>query len=72
MFKAAQEGQIPEEHQNRFELQDGLLIHKKEGQQHLYIPENFRLQIMQENHDTLITRHFGLEKTYDLIKRSFW
>ena len=72
MFKAAQDGQIPVEHQNRFELQNGLLIHKKEGQRHLCIPEKFRLQIMQENHDTPIAGHFGLEKTYDLIKRSFW
>ena len=32
MFQAAQDGEIPEEYQGRFELQDGLLFYKKEGQ----------------------------------------
>ena len=48
------------------------MIHKKDGQKHLCVPNGMQLQVIQENHDLPIAGHFGVEKTVELIGRNLW
>ncbi len=53
----------------RFQFQDGLLYY----QGLLYVPKGpCRLQVLQSQHDSPSARHFGYNKTMELISRDFW
>ncbi len=53
----------------RFQFHNGLLYY----QGLLYVPEGpCQLQVLQSRHDSPSARHFGYNKTMELISRDFW
>ena len=47
----------------------GLLFYKNL----LYVPDGSpRLQVLEHCHDAPMAGHFGIAKTMELVKRSFW
>ena len=54
----------------RFKIEDGILIF---GETNVYIPRDNELRclLLGEAHDTKFGGHFGIEKTYEKLKR-FW
>jgi len=59
-----------------YELQGSLLFYRAnlEGSLRLCVPdyENLRQNILHDVHDANIAGHFGFDKTYDLIQRSYY
>jgi hypothetical protein len=59
-------------HDKEFKWQDNLLFYKNL----LYVPDgSSRLQVFEHDkhcHDACMARHFGIAKTIELVKRSFW
>ena len=54
---------------DEFEFKDGLLYFKRL----LYIPSGpIRFKIIQMSHDLPAARHFGFNKTMELISQDFW
>ena len=57
------------QHYQEFKWQDGLLFYKNL----LYVPDGSpRLQVLEHCHDAPMAGHFGIAKTMELVKRSFW
>ena len=57
------------QHYQEFKWQDGLLFYKNL----LYVPDgSSRLQVLEHCHDAPMAGHFGIAKTMELVKRSFW
>uniref|UniRef100_A0A8C5LPA6 Gypsy retrotransposon integrase-like protein 1 n=1 Tax=Leptobrachium leishanense TaxID=445787 RepID=A0A8C5LPA6_9ANUR len=52
----------------QMELKDGLLVHKDK----VYVPPSMVEQVLLFHHDNPITGHGGIQKTTELIKRTFW
>ena len=53
----------------QFKWHDGLLFFKKI----LYVPDGSScFQVIQNCQDTYTIRHFGINKTLDLLTQSFW
>lgn len=61
---------------HRYSVRDGLLFFQVAAQDEprIMVPfdEGLRLLILSEHHDTLLGAHFGREKTYLSVARSFW
>ena len=57
----------------RYRINNGLLEYKGDGRTRLCIPQDpkIRMEIIQEFHDTPIAGHLGVEKTYDLVARTY-
>lgn len=57
-----------------FRLKDDLLYYISDHRELLYIPDNDTIKriLFRECHDSVLSGHFGFEKTLDLIQRSFF
>ena len=51
-----------------FRIEGGLLFHKEQ----LYAPLEFRTSCLEEAHNTPISGHLGSDKTYSVIRRTWW
>ena len=51
-----------------FCIEGGLLFHKEQ----LYAPLEFRTSCLEEAHNTPISGHLGSDKTYSVIRRTWW
>lgn len=38
----------------------------------IYVPDSIRLEVLRLCHDSLLAGHFGIEKTMNLVMRSYW
>lgn len=60
-------------HDNRFQVENGLIYEVKRGHKRLCIPRGVaRQRIMQEAHDVPLASHFGPRKTAAAVKEKFW
>src|SRR5204862_1136890 len=50
--------------------ENGLLLHKNL----IYIPQDdaIRLELLWEHHNSLLARHYGIAKTYELLSRNYY
>lgn len=78
-FAAAQE-RLRKKETAPYEIEDGLLYHKpSKGQRQLYIPDvtlpdghSLRARLLYELHDSPTAGHFGADKTYQELRRSYY
>ena len=50
----------------------GILVKVKDEQQRPVVPKEMRQKILQENHDAPTVGHVGIQRTVDLVKRTYW
>ena len=50
----------------------GILVKVEDNKQRLVVPQEMRQRILQENHDVLTVGHMGIQRTVDLVKRTYW
>ena len=69
MVKALKDSKADSVHSAKWKLQDGLLYHRDL----LYVPNNPELQwrIVEQHHDSWITRHAGRWKTLELVSQNY-
>lgn len=53
-----------------FELQEGLVYRKVDEKSLFYVPSVLEYNVIRANHDDL--GHFGVEKVYNLITKTYW
>uniref|UniRef100_A0A669B1Z3 Gypsy retrotransposon integrase-like protein 1 n=1 Tax=Oreochromis niloticus TaxID=8128 RepID=A0A669B1Z3_ORENI len=60
--------------QHRMELQNGILVRRRQVGDQLYyqlvLPQKFRAEVLSELHDKM--GHLGIERTLDLVRRRFY
>ncbi|KAL3987009.1 ubiquitin carboxyl-terminal hydrolase 12/46 [Sarotherodon galilaeus] len=60
--------------QHRLELQNGILVRRRQVGDQLYyqlaLPQKFRAEVLSELHDKM--GHLGIERTLDLVRRRFY
>lgn len=53
-----------------FEMRDGLVYRKNKNELLFYVPNDMESQVIRTYHDDM--GHFGLDKTHELISRTYW
>jgi len=53
-----------------YEMRNGLIYRKKDSKLRFYIPGKMEGHVLRKYHDEL--GHFGLEKTYNVIEKTYW
>lgn len=63
-----------EQSKNKLKLKDGYIYYETDGKQKLYVPkvEDLREQLLQEHHDSVISGHLGMDKTYHYLARNYY
>lgn len=59
-----------EQSSSKFELQDGLVYRKIDDKLLFYVPDAMVSNVIRASHDEF--GHFGTEKVYELITRTYW
>ena len=49
----------------------GILVKVEDNKQRLVVPQEMRQKILQENHDVPTIEHVGIQRTVDLVKRTY-
>ena len=49
----------------------GILVKVEDDKRRLVVPQEIRQKILQENHDVPIVGHVGIQRTVDLVKRTY-
>ena len=56
-----------------FSLRENIVVRKQgNGPELLYVPSTLRTKVLKTCHDSVFGGHYGLEKTYDLIRSTYW
>ena len=64
---------VVELQRRNFELSpQGILVKVEDDRQRSVVPQALRQKILQENHDVPTVGHVGIQRTVDLIKRTYW
>ena len=50
----------------------GILVKVEDDQRRLAVPKEMQQKILQENHDVPTVGHVGIQRTVDLVKRTYW
>ena len=50
----------------------GILVKVEDNQRRPVVPKEMRQKILQENHDVPTVGHVGIQRTVDLVKRTYW
>ena len=69
--RAILEGRSTRKRKERFKMEAGLII---VDDSRVYVPkdEALRQELLVEHHDSVLSGHLGMDKTYDLLARSFY
>ena len=50
----------------------GILVKVEDNGQRLVFPQEMQQKTLQENHDVLTIEDVGIQRTVDLVKRTYW
>lgn len=59
-------------HPTPWKLVDGLILHEVDHHRRLFVPHNFRQDILYEHHDSPLAGHLGRDKTFAAVSRYFY
>ena len=79
-----EDGKLPEKEasarrlaleKSRYEMIDGVLYFENSsapGKSRIAVPQELRLTLISESHDGKFSGHFGEQKVYNLLRKSYW